>query len=219
MNSLDYLKFLAPQWHDLMFKFDIKFSRHFRRVAGSLYSLLARRWPQATFEHFTKPVLEPFLSNDNVTAAQFYETLTRIHAIFVESTDPNWLTISQLPVEMIALLFQVYERVYTLVAAIETRTQLEDIIKLYCRMKPNADLPKFLADQLIDGLMKQKFQFHFGMYNDECATNDKDFVLITRKLEENLNPENITIEEVGFFEQNFFENLNLTHIDVSYSNI
>ena len=104
MNQYEYFKFLAPQWHDLIFKFDVKYARHFRRISGSLFSMLANRWPELTLELFTMPIIKNLFKIE-ITSKEFCQCLVSIHGLFVESTEPSWTVISQIPVEIIEFLF------------------------------------------------------------------------------------------------------------------
>lgn len=196
MTPEEYLRFLAPQWYDLAFKFDLKYARHFRRVAGSIYSILARRWPQLTFDYFTKPVIQPLLS-ESITYGLLKQGVLNISALFVESTEPNWLTLNQIPSDVIELLFEVYEQLENVldVQAREIRSRVGEILKLYSKMKPSADLPRFFTDSLINSILKKKFtNINISIFDDN---DTNDLIFISRnKSEESFNVESIPIEKV-----------------------
>lgn len=181
MNLESYMSFIAPQWFDLLFKFDLKYARHFRRVAGSLFSRFARTTPQLCFLHFTKPVIEPLLTDSTtattttITTETFRIGLENLYVLFVECTEPNWLTISQIPIDLISMLFEVYARMTmmqrTNLVSSESwklretmKKSIEDVIKLYAKMMPSgSEMMRFLTmDLVIDGLLENRFELNLG---------------------------------------------------------
>ncbi len=110
----DYVKFLAPQLVDLYLRFDPRYSRHFSRVAGSIYSLFADRWPQLTSIHMTRELLIPFDFSDwpiktdvVIEWKQWLEKLEVLNLVYIGTTEPSWKTVSQIPVKLIYFIFEV----------------------------------------------------------------------------------------------------------------
>ena len=112
ISTEEYVKFLSPQLVDLYFHFDVKYSRHFCRVAGSIYSLMAQRWPALTRTHITSKLLLPLSFEGDksrmvMSCQEFLVKLEQITLVFISSTEPSWTTLSQIPMELVHLLFQV----------------------------------------------------------------------------------------------------------------
>lgn len=107
-----YIEFLSPQLVDLYFKFDPRYSRHFCRVAGSIYSLFADRWPDLTRKYFTTALLSPldFGSEEiqlEMSTKEFLVKLEQLNVVYLSSTEPSWKTLDQIPLQLIHLIFQV----------------------------------------------------------------------------------------------------------------
>ena len=180
MTLESYFCFIAPQWYDLLFKFDLKYARHFRRVAGSLYSLLVRRSAQLGFSYFTKPVIEPLLGLEILSVSQFRIGVENMRILFVDCTEPNWLTLSQIPVELVSTLFEVYAYISLLGNMTQpefqqTQKSIESIVRLYIRMKPSGDeLKQFMIGLFTDSLLKNKLEINLEVFKGENLTLDKD---------------------------------------------
>ncbi len=163
----DYMEFIAPQIISLFFNSDVRYARHFYRVAGSLYSLFAQRYPQLTKTKLTSKLIHPFKlslteneSNVNsihsLNLTDFIKKLADLHTIYIASTEPNWQTLNQLPVYLIYLLFDVFVFVQKKLNAKTTIEFCQDILKLYLTMRPNTEeikLEELLAQLLLVGLV------------------------------------------------------------------
>lgn len=197
MSSRDYLSFLAPQWHDLMFKFDVKYNRHFRRIAGALFLNLAKKWPELTYELFTMPIIQPLFEIE-ITLKQFRKSLERIYNLFVESTVPNCILMSQLPYEVFEIMFEVFSKSQKSLST-EENNWLKEILKFYLQMKPSNELLQFFKNLLVDSILKEKKINQIINKNQSESSEDKVFIYNKDKQNSHdSDDEKISIENVSF---------------------
>ena len=174
----------------------MKYARHFYRVAGSIYSLFAQRYPDLTRKYLTGPILAPFDANSftDMTGKELHLRLANLHLVFVTSTEPNWNTLSQMPKEIIYLIFDVYLNLRSKENCNHTRSLCEEILKLYFKMMPNKDqaIQVYLIDLLKYGLVKNEgiFKLNFECYDDSNnESDDQEKFVITKR-----NPSNDATE-------------------------
>jgi hypothetical protein len=180
MSAEEYVRFIAPQLLDLYFKFDLKYLKHFHRVAGSIYSVFARRWPQLTFSYITKPIIQPLIRKE-ITNKEFIATLARLNLVYVLSNLPNcFATLQQLPVRLVYLLFEVYAHVFKKPNAHKTKIVIEDLLKLYVKLMPDDQVNTLMIGMLKNGVVDEnnKLEFNFDMFQDDTEEETTEFILI-----------------------------------------
>lgn len=197
----DYVKLIAPQLLQLFFDYNQRFAKHFYRVAGSIYSMFSQRWPQLTKIYFTDEIMEPFLS-ESIKSKELLSNLDKLHLIYVSSIEPSWLTLSQIPVEIIHLVFQIYSLIKTRVMqhAKDTKIKCETLLKTFIRMMPNENKMNFFVDLLKCALVAGndscrnctlQRQFTFDSFDEEEESDDLEVI----KLKEVIDTD-ITIQMV-----------------------
>lgn len=171
-----YIQLISPQILSLLFTFQPRYAKHFYRVAGSIYSQFSRRSPHLTRQHLTRFILEPIYDLEksrqdmNVSAESFRKALNNMHLVYVVSTEPNWSTLSQIPVDLIHTLFQVYCQINKRVDCKATKAKLVELLHVYVRMMPTELEIEFLHDlltmNLID-LSNHMLEINFESFSDE----------------------------------------------------
>ncbi len=131
-----YVELIGPQLLQLFFEYDQRFAKYFYRVGGSIYAQFAKRWPELIKAHFTDKILAEWFKKEPISSKEFLLNLNRLHLVYVSSTEPNWTTLSQLSIEIVHLIFQIYACIQSRVNAKETRAKCKEILKLFFRMMP-----------------------------------------------------------------------------------
>jgi hypothetical protein len=179
----EYMRLLAPQIAQLFFNNDLRYARHFYRVAGSVYAQFARRWPQETRHCFTREILAPhfslFLTSTSldeaektrksrpevddilISSTELRKYLSNLNLVYINSTEPAWPTLDQLPEQLVQLLFEIYNQTRRKIKAKSTCKHCEDMLKLYVRMMP-AKVSEFLSRTLEFGLVLDDNRNRFG---------------------------------------------------------
>ena len=215
------MEFVSPQIINLYFNSDLRYARHFYRVAGSLYSLFAQRYPQLTKTKLTAKLIHPFKlnlaekeSNENIVTSlnsiDFIKKLGDLHTIYITSTEPNWQTLNQLPLYLIYLLFDVFVLVHKKTNAKITIDFCQNILKLYFVMRPNSEqsrLEELLAQLLINGLVDHDKlikpidviildESKFDKYDEESSDEDSILIDLNRTNLNTVNDKIVTLKMV-----------------------
>lgn len=170
----DYFKIIAPQIISLYFNQDIKFSRHFLRVAGSIFSLFAQRYPELTQLYLTKPILEGFndilnLTSDlKISQECFKQEFSKIYIVFVQSTEPNIYVFNQLPIQLIIFLFKVYTQIKSKINCDTIKQNLEELLRFYVKFSPNS--VDFLHHLLLS-VTDVRYNLNFELFSDDEEMN------------------------------------------------
>ncbi len=204
----DYVELISPQILNLFYNYDPRHAKHFYRVAGSIYSLFAQKWPQLTQTHLTRKIISniyPIGDENNqsfeLNAQQFRESVNYLNLIFVGCTEPSWSTLSQLPVGLVKVLFEVYNSLRRKVNCHRSKAKIEEILKTYVRLMPNERLLGFLNDLLLTSLIENnneivsEYQFMFENYDDE-ENDSNELIVIRFNGQEETNERVVTIEMV-----------------------
>ena len=69
-----YFRLIAPQLVELFTNENPRYARHFYRVAGSLYSTFAHRWPELTRTHITSELVRTFANDAGFKYKRFIYT-------------------------------------------------------------------------------------------------------------------------------------------------
>ena len=192
----EYIKFLAPQLRSLFFNTDIRFARHFYRVAGSIYSLFARRWPQLVNKYFTSEIIHPFdkiKANLSLNSVTLRSKLKHIHLVYVASTEPSWETIKQIPDHLIRFIFRVFKEIRNKINAKKTKDLCEEILRVYFRMMP-ADLIFNSLDLMLKSDLSPNDQLTLNL---DLFEDDSDDLVEVVKFSE-FNIKTITVQMVDF---------------------
>lgn len=194
----DYIKLVAPQLLQLYFNYDVRYARHFYRVAGSIYAKFAQRWPDLTRIHLTNKIIEFFTNSTTISAKDLMLNLDKLHLVYVASTEPSWFTLAQLPVEIIHLVFKIYSLVKTRVNAKDTKTKCEDLLRVYIRMMPSEFKFIFYANLLkcelvtLDDSCRNCIQFKKFNFDSFDEDESLDLVVVESKLTQDV----VTIQMV-----------------------
>ena len=193
------MKFVAPQIINLFFNVDMKYARHFYRVAGSIYSIFAQRYPDLTQKYFTRSMFAS-ASLVTMTGKELQLKLANLHLVFVTSTEPSWSTLSQMPKEIVYLIFDVYLNLKSKINCKSTSDLCEDLLKLYFRMMPNTkdqSVIAYLVDLLKYGLVKNEttYKFDFEGYEDSPEVDSQEKCVLSRR-DANEAAEEITLKMV-----------------------
>lgn len=171
----DYFKIIAPQVISLYFSQDIKFSRHFLRVAGSIYSLLSQKYPEMTKLYLTKPMIAGFCelielkSDFKMSQGSFKKEFSKIHTIFILSTEPNIYAFKQIPSELVIFLFKVYTQIKTRVNCDIIKQRLEEFLHTYIKLSADSNN---LLHSLLLSVTDLKYSLNFEYFSDEQEMDD-----------------------------------------------
>ncbi|CAF0924975.1 unnamed protein product [Brachionus calyciflorus] len=177
----DYFQLLTPQILSLYFCQDIKFSRHFLRVSGSIYSLFSQRYPQMTRDYLTRQILSgfwPILENETLIMShkQLKEELNKFFLVYIQSTEPNQYALDQIPKKLVFFLFKIYTGLRNRVNCQQINRNLQEFLNVYIKL--NSEPVIFINDLLLsvtDVEIKLNLEFFSDDYDDD--ENSQSIVL------------------------------------------
>jgi hypothetical protein len=150
INPNDYIQLIGPQVLNLWFlnqHHNQKYSHHFYRVAGTIYSLFCSRWPNMTKQAMTNSIVSGFNFVNYCDHCDMIKSINNIHLVFVSSTEPVWSTMAQIPIDIIHILFQVYSATTTINDNKwkEVNGKCLEIIKRFIITMPSSSLNEYLT--------------------------------------------------------------------------